>query len=156
MGKKRWKQKQSIKSKKKKKMAMQDYEMRTILKELEIKLPLYYKPNIGYASVSSVGSVVGRQGYSFEIVFTTPCYVSRTIAEVEGYGKTDGEGEWNYWDKRGDIRWKRSTSKISIGLHCTLNSADREIKRAINSFYGQLKRRNIKLIIKESTDNDTG
>jgi hypothetical protein len=161
LAKKRWKQKQSIKSKKKKKMAIQDYEMRTILKELETKLSLYYKPNAGYANVNSIGTVVGRQGYSFEIRFTTPCYVSRTIAEVETYGKADNEREWDYWDRRrgdrrGDIRWKRGTNKISIGLHCTLDSADREIKRAINSFYGEIKRKNIKLLTKESTDDDTG
>lgn len=139
-------------------MAIQEYEMRTILKELETKLSLYYIPNVGYASVNPVGSVVGRQGYSFEIRFTTPCYVSRTIAEMEVYGKDedDGEGEWDYWDRRrGDIKWKRGTNKMSIGLHCTLDSADREIKRAINSYHGELKRKNVKLITKESTDDDT-
>jgi len=132
-------QKQSIKGKTRRKMFAQQHEMDRIFKEIEDKLDEYIgsyaKSNI-HIQVESIGGVVGRTGYSYSIKFSTPALISRTIEEMAKYDPTDVHN-------RGSPAYKRGTFKYVAGIHCTIETVDREVKRAIHSFHSEFKTRAI-------------
>jgi len=131
-------QKQSIKSKTRRKMFAQQHEMDRILKEIENRLEehlprgTYRSGNTIWTNIEPIGGVLGRTGYSFRIEFSTPAWISKTIEEMAKYDPADIY-------TRGSPAYKRGTFKYTTGIHCTIETVDREVKRAIHSFHNEFK-----------------
>lgn len=130
-------QKQSIKSKTRRKMFAQQHEMDRILKEIEDRLDEHigsFAKSDVRTNIESIGGVLGRTGYSFRIEFSAPAWVSKTIEEMAKYDPADIYA-------RGSPAYRRGTFKYAAGIHCTIETVDREVKRAIHSFRNEFKSR---------------